>query len=231
MAGTWSRSIVLCLSAVLALGGPAALGQDEEPGRPAVADQVATAVSGTSTLVAEADAGTTTVDGAIVRVRGSILVTLEQASDPRVSGRGTITLDFDAYPDGAGRPGASQIRYGRMRLANDGGSWSGRFAGSLVNGGFVQTYWLEGSGAYEGLSYVVTAGGNGPVWRTQGLVFPGELPSLGGGPRLPIDGPSIDLPTASAGSALAVSGDARLGAEHHVDRLAQLGTAARDVQP
>ena len=231
MVKRWSVSLALCLAAVGALAGSAVLGQEGQPGSPSPADQVATAVEGTSTLVGEAAAGTTTVDGAIVRVRDSVLITIEESSDPRASGRGVITLDFDAYPDADGRPGASQVRSGEMRLVNDAGAWSGRFAGSLVNGAFVQTYWLEGSGAYEGLSYVVTAGGNGPVWRTRGLIFPGGLPALDDGPRLPLDGPAIDLPTASAVTALARAGDARLGADHAVDRLTQLGTAAGDVQP
>ena len=231
MVKRWSISITLCLSAAVALAGSAALGQDAQPGAPTPVDQVATAVEGTSTLVGETAAGTTTVDGAIVRVRGSVLTTVEESSDPRASGRGVITLDVDAYPDADGRPGASQVRSGEMRLVNDAGAWSGRFAGSLVNGTFVQTYWLEGSGAYAGFSYVVTAGGNGPVWRTRGLIYPGGLPTLDDGPGLPLDGPAIDLPTASAVARLARAGDARFGADHAVDRLTQLGTAARDVQP
>lgn len=231
MVKRWSGSITLLLSAAVSLAGSAVLGQDDQPSSPTPPDQVATAVEGTSTLVGEAAAGMTTVDGAIVRVRDNVLITIEESSDPRASGRGVITLDFDAYPDADGRPGASQVRSGEMRLVNDAGAWSGRFAGSLANGAFVQTYWLEGSGAYEGFSYAVTAGGNGPVWRTRGLIFPGGLPVLDDGPRLPLDGPAIDLPTASAVATLARAGDARLGADHGVDRITQPRTAAGDVQP
>lgn len=185
------RSIgaTLAGAVLLALAGTAALAQPDE-------SDAAIEVSGTSTLVGQAEPGTTSIDGGIVRVRGNVLVTLEQSSDPRVSGRGTITVNFDAYPDAAGMPGATQVRFGEMRLENDGGAWSGRFAGTLANGSFVQTYWLEGEGAYEGLSYVVTAGGNGNVWLSQGLIFPGPIPPLGRGPSLPFEGPRVDLPTA-----------------------------------
>ncbi len=88
MVKRWSISITLCLSAVVALAGSTALGQDEQPSSPTPADQVATAVEGTSTLVGEAAAGSTTVDGAIVRVRDNVLITMEESSDPRTSGRG-----------------------------------------------------------------------------------------------------------------------------------------------
>jgi hypothetical protein len=158
---------------------------------------VATAVVGTSTLVGEAKAGESTFEGGVLRVRDNVLVTVEDSSDPRVKGRATITVNYDAYPDELGMVGASQVRYGQMRLQNDEGAWSGHFTGSLANGGFAQTYWLEGEDAYEGLSYVVTAGGNGPVWRSQGLIFPGGLPPMGKGLTLPIEGPQRQSPTAS----------------------------------
>lgn len=159
--------------------------------------QVAVSVNGTSTLIGESTPGTVSVEGDVVRIRDNVLLTLEAATDDRASGRATITVNIDAYPDPSGLAGASQVRFGTMRLVNGHGAWSGRFLGSLANGGFVQTYWLEGEGAFDGLSYVVIAGGNGPVWRSQGLIFPGRLPPMGGLPRLPIDGIDRDFPTAS----------------------------------
>ena len=201
MTPTRSVSMVLAISASIVSGATASLGQSEGSGDPrddATFDQSAVAVSGTSTLVGQTDPGTTTLDGRIVRVRETVLITVEESSDPRVSGRATITVNFDAYPDQTGLPGSTQVRYGDARLENEIGAWSGRFAGSLANGGFVQTYWLEGEGAYEGLSYVVTAGGNGNVWRSQGLIFPGDVPPIGRGTALPLDGPGLELPTAWA---------------------------------
>lgn len=189
-----SKSLVLSV-AMLLLAGPAVLAQPGADAGPDPEIRAAVAVQGTSTLVGEADPGTTTLDGDVVRVRDNVLLTLEQSTDPRASGRARITVNIDAYPDAAGLAGASQVRYGRMRLVSEDGAWVGRFAGSMANGGFVQTYWLRGEGAFTGWSYVVTAGGNGQVWRSQGLIFPGELPPLGAGARLPVDAIERELPT------------------------------------
>ena len=201
MVKTRSVGVALTLCALTALGGTITLAQSDGSGQPeadASSSQSAVSVNGTSTLVGQADPGTASLDGSIIRVRDNVLVTIEASSDPRASGRATITVNFDAYPNQAGMPGSSQVRYGEARLENDEGSWSGHFAGSLANGGFVQTYWFEGDGAYEGLSYVVTAGGNGNVWRSQGLIFPGDIPPLGTSNALPIDGLDLDVPTAWA---------------------------------
>lgn len=190
------REAALSVAAMVVMSSTAGAQPEGDDGSGA-SSQAAISVSGTSTLVGEAARGTTTLDGDIVRVRDNVLLTVETATDDRASGRALITVNIDAYPDAAGTAGASQVRYGRMRLVNDDGAWAGLFAGSFANGGFVQTYWLEGEGDFEGWSYVVTAGGNGQVWRSQGLIFPGRLPPLGDGPRLPIDGLDRDRPAAS----------------------------------
>ena len=195
-----SARVALIVGALVAFGAKVALGQ-AEPDQATEASPAAlraVAVSGTSTLVGVASPGTMEVDGDVIRVRDNELVTVEASSDPRVAGRATIAVNYDAYADQSGLPGATQVRYGKMRLQNEGGAWVGHFAGSLANGGFVQTYWLAGEGTYEGLSYVVTAGGNGNTWLSQGLIFPGEIPPLGGGVSLPVDAIGRDLPTALA---------------------------------
>ena len=63
-----------------------------------------------------------------------------------------------------------------MRLVNADGAWEGRFTGRLNEAGFTQTYWLLREAAYEGLTYVMTAGGNGPIWASSGLIYPGTPP-------------------------------------------------------
>jgi hypothetical protein len=159
---------------------------------------LAVEVTGTSTLVAEEAAGTATLEDGVARQRGAVLITNEESSDPRVSGRGTITLNVDAFTGPSGDLGASQIRYGTMRIDNDGGSWEGPFAGRYSNGRFIQTYWLRGDGEYDGLTYVVTVGGNGPVWVSEGLIYPGAPPP--GTPLGPVDPatPGDDRPLAVA---------------------------------
>ena len=160
-------------------------------------DAMAVSVRGTSTLVGQIDPGASTITAGVLTTRGSQLATLEEASDPRVTGRGLITLNIDAYRDAEGGSLGLQVRYGRMRLENEDGAWEGRFTGRLTDGGFTQTYWLVGEDAYEGLTYVVSAGGNGPVWLSTGLIYPGTPPvgaSAGPlGPRLPSERPPLAL--------------------------------------
>ena len=195
-----SARVALILSALMAFGGTRALAQEGQAAPDsdgAASTPVAVSVFGTSTLVGQASPGTTALDGGVVRVRDNQLLTVEISTDPRVAGQATITVNFDAYPDASGATGATQVRFGQMRLENEDGAWVGNFTGSLANGGFVQTYWLEGTGGYEGYSYVVTAGGSGNTWRSQGLIFPGAIPPMGG-PSLPMDAIERDLPLAVA---------------------------------
>lgn len=196
-----SARVALCFGALLAFGGTATAAQEAaEPsaGEQAAEPLAAVSVQGTSTLVGQRSPGVVALDGSVFRLRGNELTTVEASSDERVSGQAVITVNYDAYPEADGTVGATQVRYGEMQLVNEGGSWEGTFSGSLANGAFVQTYWLEGTGEYEGYSYVVTAGGMGNVWRSQGLIFPGALPPIGSTVSLPIDSIDIDVPAAIA---------------------------------
>jgi hypothetical protein len=156
----------------------------------------AVSVRGTSTLVGQLDPGVTTLDDGVVRARGNVLVTLEEADDPRASGQAIIRVNIDAYPGADGTAAVAQVRFGEMRLENDEGAWEGWFMGRLNGSGFTQTYWLEGEGAYEGLTYVVTAGGDGNVWLSDGLIYPGDVPPSGSENRLPIESQDRDVPAA-----------------------------------
>lgn len=184
--GRHRRGVALVGLVVLALGAPAlpTVAQsprpDQEPDASAAALPDlprATSVQGTSRLVGQLDPGVTSVEGGVLRTRANVLATEERASDPRVSGRALIWLDIDAFADASGSPRGFQVRYGRMRLVNPDGAWEGHFSGRLNEAGFSQTYWLEGEGAYEGLTYVVTAGGSGPLWVSSGLIYPGAPPA------------------------------------------------------
>ena len=190
----WIGASVLALSTVMLLG-TGSVAQDEEVPVP-----VAVSVTGTSTLVGETGPGTATLEDGVAHQRGAILVTSEVSSDPRVEGTGTITLNVDAFRGPDGVLGSSQVRYGRMRIENEGGSWEGSFAGRLSNGRFLQTYWLRGRDGYDGFTYVVTAGGDGPVWASEGLIYPGSPPP--GTPLGPVDParPDGDPPLAVAPS-------------------------------
>jgi hypothetical protein len=181
----------LALAAVLTMGVPGSAQDPDVPG-------LAVEVSGTSTLVGEEGRGTASLEDGIARQRGAVLITAEQASDPRASGRGTITLNVDAFSGPDGNLSGAQVRFGRMRLENDGGAWEGAFAGRFSGGRFIQTYWLRDEGGYAGLTYVVTAGGQGPVWLSEGLIYPGSPPA--GTPAEQVDPsrPAGDPPLATA---------------------------------
>jgi hypothetical protein len=153
-------------------------------------------VSGTSTLIGQLDPGTTVLDDGVLRTRGAVLVTLEASSDERAAGQGLIRLDVDVYPAPDGTSIGGQVRYGTMRIENEAGAWEGRFAGRFDGAAFTQTYWLGGEGSYEGFTYVVTAGGNGDVWATDGLIYRGDPPPMSDTLRLPIEAPGRDLPVA-----------------------------------
>jgi hypothetical protein len=170
-----------------------AVAQDEE-----AAVLAAVSVTGTSALVGQTAPGTATVEDGVAHQRDAVLITTETSSDARVAGRGTITLNVDAFTGPDGVMGSSQIRYGTMRIENEAGSWEGSFAGRFSNGRFIQTYWLRGHDAYAGLTYVVSAGGNGPLWASEGLIYPGSPPP--GTPLGPVDPatPAGDPPLAIA---------------------------------
>lgn len=108
-----------------------------------------------------------------MQIRGVHATTDEVASDPRVSGTGTLVGNIDVY----GRNGP---QWGTFRIENEGGAWDSTWRG--VNyGGSLDTgsAWLVGSGDYEGLTYYYTFGGNNSdlVLETEGLIFPGEAPA------------------------------------------------------
>lgn len=183
--------LAILTATLLVISASGVSGQEADAGTSS-----AVSVQGTSTLVGQLSPGEATMVDGVISVRDNVLVTIERASDPRVSGRAVITVNFDAYPGTDGQPGATQVRYGSMRLENEGGTWSGRFAGRLTDTGFSQTYWLEGDGEYAGLSYVVTAGGSGSVWSSQGLIYPGRIPPIGSNHSFSVEGPARDRPAA-----------------------------------
>lgn len=174
MLGTRSARLAISLTLALATGGSVATAQSAD-GRGSGAVQT----TGTSTLAGEVMPGDQSFVDGVLSVRDNVLVTVEDTSDPRTSGRATITVNSDTYLPTDATASPMQIRYGQMLIENDEGTWAGTFMGRLSHGAFTQTYWLRGEGAYEGLSYVVTAGGMGPVWESQGVIYPGELPPTG----------------------------------------------------
>lgn len=110
----------------------------------------------------------------------------QEMSDERVSGSVYVTWDVQSGdgddPDG--------MMWGATRITNDQGTWEGEYAGFIEPDGQRNSMgWFEGSGAYEGLTYVQHVHGHLGDHSITGLVYPGSMPPtvvLGmGGPLLP----------------------------------------------
>ena len=160
----WAASAAIVLGA--ALSGLPALGQSPEP-------TTAVHVTGTETLHSDITVPPGDVVDGVMQIRGIHATTDEVASDPRVSGTGTIVGNVDVY-------GMHGPQWGTFRIENEGGAWEGTWRG-VIYGGTVDTgtAWLVGSGDYDGLTYYYIFGGNNSdlVLETEGLIFPGEAPA------------------------------------------------------
>jgi hypothetical protein len=130
-------------------------------------------VTGTETVHSNVDVDSQERVGDILKVRGVHAITDEVASDPRVSGSGTLFANVDVY-------GMDGPQWGTLRIENDGGAWEGTWRG-VKYGGIVDSgsAWLVGSGDYEGLTYYYSFGGGNTdlVLETEGLIFPGGAPA------------------------------------------------------
>lgn len=150
----------------LALGAMPTLGQSTpEP-------TGAAHVTGTETIHSNVVVDSKDQVGDVMQWRGVHATSDEAASDPRVSGAGTIDGNIDIY-------GMNGVQWGTFRIENDGGAWEGTYRGAIY-GGYLDngTAWLVGSGDYEGLTYYYAFGGNNTdsVLEVEGFIFPGEAP-------------------------------------------------------
>jgi hypothetical protein len=165
----WAAGAVMLMCAALLIGltGGALLAASPSP-MPAGVDS--TFVTGTEECTF--GLGTATEDiGGVEHYRDATATCTHEASDPRVTGLATYTWGGDFWPSGG-------VQWGAGSIANEGGTWEGTWSGVLVSeeaGGDVITFWLKGTGDYEGLSYYYRTSGRGP-WDVIGLIFPGDPP-------------------------------------------------------
>lgn len=132
----------------------------------------ATYVSGTESISITEGTVTRQPDGT-VHSRGGTTVMLLESDDPRVAGTMRETWDHDRW--GTASDGAL-VESGTATLTNPAGTWVGTFSGVYTSATTdVVTWWLVGSGGYEGLSLFrwVIGSGSGS-WSA--LVFPGSPP-------------------------------------------------------
>jgi hypothetical protein len=99
------------------------------------------------------------------------------SNDPRVAGTARYTWNADRW--GTGAENGSMVQWGTTSIRNSGGAWVGRFEGIYTSEtGDTVFYVLTGSGDYAGLSYYRWEYKTfGTTWPTEGLIFPGTIPS------------------------------------------------------
>ena len=119
---------------------------------------------------------TTDPDGTQHSRNGTVTATLV-GNDPRITGTETATWNSDRW--GAGVHNGAITQWGTTVLETADGTWEGPYAGVFTTATTdVFTYWLTGTGDYEGLSMF--------MWTTESnqrgeavyyaLIFPGDPP-------------------------------------------------------
>jgi len=131
----------------------------------------------------DAAPATTYVNG-VMQLRGATRHCRYDGADPRFSGLSDIVVNADCYSDDSSKC----VRWGTERIPGPDGDWAGTYAGGSIGKG---SGWrgnfqiLEGSGAYEGWTYVVyqdLAALGGQEWVFDGLIYHGPPPPI---PPLP----------------------------------------------
>ncbi len=150
---------------------PALVPAAEAPS-PSPSSEPAVRVEGWSQLT-QTEAGVEDHSGPVGRLRGLELRTRDAMSDPRVSGVGHVIIDADDYGAEIGP------EWGTLRLENDEGAWQGPVSGFHSSADSHMAGWLQGEGAYAGLSYsyetVLDHSGSASAVVT-GVVYPGDPP-------------------------------------------------------
>jgi len=135
-------------------------------------NELAVRVEGWSQLT-QTEAGVEDYSGSVGRLRGLELRTRDAMSDPRVSGVGHVIIDADDYGAETGP------EWGTFRLENDEGAWQGPVSGFHSSADSHVAGWLQGEGAYAGLSYyyeiVLDHDGYASAAVT-GIIYPGDPP-------------------------------------------------------
>ena len=119
------------------------------------------------------DDGTETVVGDTTQVRGQTIESDDTLNDPRVTGRGLVTLNADVHENVA-------ASWGTYRLENADGAWEGTFTGGGPWDGHTTAVsgWLIGSGAYAGYTYYFHVYGPSVLSGTvDGIIFEGSPPA------------------------------------------------------
>ena len=160
---------MVMMALLVGVGGAALAQMDEE------ADAVYVTTEQTTV---ESDPGTVSRGASLYSSRGGVNTLELDASDPRVSGTGTVFWNVDVDPDtGQG------IMWGTYRIDNAAGAWEGPWSGMEYEPGeadyFTVSGWLSGDGSYAGYTYYFQLDAfqyGGPVRQDHGVIFKGQPP-------------------------------------------------------
>lgn len=125
------------------------------------------------------DEGVVTSDAAgTAHSRGGTFSDTFVSSDPRASGKVTGTWNSDRW--GPSPANGILVQWGEATLTNDGGSWSGQWAGTMASpvGDMVSRWWV-GSGGYEGLTFFMWMQAKDvgdPTTTWMGVIYRGAPP-------------------------------------------------------
>ena len=121
-------------------------------------------------------------------VRGEIEVDRMEATDPRATGVLTSVNNWNRLLVGRGGLAAGTTR---LRLANDGGAWSGTGQGFHMvsdRGGATYMAVLTGEGGYEGLTLAMVEYADDDAQTRRGVIFPSDqLPPIPDLEELPVE--------------------------------------------
>lgn len=101
------------------------------------------------------------------------------ASDPRVTGTGSLLLNVEGWDPKLPTAGTNGVAWGYQEIKGPDGIWTGRTHGLYDKDGVLHNLGiLVGSGAYKGLIYAVsgTVPANGAMAYTIGVIQPGAPP-------------------------------------------------------
>jgi hypothetical protein len=139
----------------------------------------AAAVTGTIDCGVVATAGTEQTATAPYTLSNQTNTCEAVASDPRVSGPGSLVLNIEGWDPALWTMGTNGVAWMYEEIKGPDGTWAGRTYGLYDKDGILHNYGiLVGSEAYAGLIYVVhgTVPANSAIADTVGVIQPGTPP-------------------------------------------------------
>ena len=159
---------------------PPALATGETPMPTPWARGPATLVQGTELCTTSAAVPQPTPDASgEFSARDVVRACTAEFNDARVSGPKFVSLNYTGW--GTGPEAGAFVQWGTARIETADGTWEGTFSGAYTAAtGDMVSAWLEGTGAYEGLSlfeWIAAPPGTASTgYPVIGLIFPGPPP-------------------------------------------------------